>query len=181
MIDQLLFHWANTFLGTPIVRGRCLNIGLGAGASARLMLALRHVDSVHSIELDPKLIDAYRATFNDDLEQYHEIFEQDVLKMTNWKNLYDFVLLDAEFDSAACLTVMQNIGAVLDSGGAVVAEWLPRETVMSSWTSKKETNPDAVFWDYMNANWQLVETWPSVSPVGDPKPAVMRYLIKAQP
>lgn len=179
MIDQMVYHWAETFLGIGVVKGRCLNIGLGPGTSARLMLQSRVVDSVHSVEIDPKVISAYKATYQGDpLEAQHTIFEQDIRTMTKWDSLYDFALLDIEFADQDWQQVMTNIGRVLDKNGALVVETLPRETVTSGWLAKKTVDPISILWDYLNANWQMVETRPALSPTGLARAGSMRYLLK---
>ena len=63
----------------PRCKGKVLNVGLGWGYSARVMLSLRGVNQVVTVEKDLPTIAAYQSRFaGDPLESRHNILQSDI-------------------------------------------------------------------------------------------------------
>lgn len=93
MIEQLLYHYLAKLYGNPVVHGRVLNIGLGQGLSARLLLHLRTVSQVVTIENNSAVILVYEETYRDNLEKNHLIECADAQDMDPI-GLFDCVFFD---------------------------------------------------------------------------------------
>lgn len=124
MIDQLVFNYMNKLLSNTAMLGDCLNIGLGYGHSARLMLQSRLVNRVVSLEVDQTVIDDYRTRFpaNEVLEVRHTIVQGDAANpapglVQALNPPFDFIYCDIQYDnSEATFDALKNVLTAAKNG-----------------------------------------------------------------
>ncbi len=131
-MEQLAFHYMRRLMNNDPIKGHVLNVGLGKGYSARLLLDKRSVTAVTTIERDQATIDAY--TFSDALERRHTIVKGDAETFTTTEK-FDFIFVDIILDhEARTFTALKdfakNAKTFLAGGGAMTFEFqadVPRE------------------------------------------------------
>lgn len=185
MIDQTTYHFLDTLFGTGAVKGACLNVGLGEGRSARLMLVSRLVTRVSSLENTQATIDAYRARWpaNEPLEVRHTIVLGDaaapapgVVQALNPP--FDFILVDTitEF-SDNVYQALRNImngakNGLLKAGGFVIIEFQGDGGVDQGTLER-----DFKIW--LTTDWLKTSTRPALAPSGSGRSAeIVLYKLK---
>jgi len=169
-IDQALLNYLIALTAVPI-QGRILNVGLGQGFTARLMLDKRLVSEVVTVEIDPEVIAAYEAKYDDALEDFHTIVPGDA-RTVQLEGVFTVAFVDilsqgtqAEYDGLKA--VAQNLGPHLTDKSAIVFEWAADTTAERSMRRWLEDN--------------LVRhvARPALSPVGRGMAAAVEYWTKA--
>lgn len=126
MIDQILYYYHEHLMtSNPI--GKVLNVGLGQGYTARLLLDKRSVQSVTSIEIDQAVADAYTAAYQDALESRHTIIVGDAASV-QIQGKFDLVYIDIltaieEEVYDAVKSVFQNLAQNTASGTDIIVEF----------------------------------------------------------
>jgi len=82
----------------PRLQGKCLNVGLGDGDSARVMLSLRGITQVVSLEKDASVITAYQTRWiGDPAETRHTPIQVNINTLGTVLNAtkpYNYILVD---------------------------------------------------------------------------------------
>lgn len=125
-IDQTMLNYLYALTAVP-VQGRILNVGLGEGYSARLMLDKRLVTEVVTVEVDPEVVAAYQAKYDDALEAFHTIVTGDVktvaLTGTFTVALIDILSQGTQDEYNGLKAAALHLAPYLTNNSAIVFEW----------------------------------------------------------
>lgn len=171
MIHNLHYNFLLGCMKNHVVRGRVLNVGLGAGASARILLDSRRVDFVVTLERDEAVIDAYRAIYPaDEFNEWkrHEIKWQDArASLTVGPAFFDWIYFDifrnhTPEEMAECRAVVENLASYLKPDGALTLEYLA------------DTLEEGKFRRWMDESWTTEEVRPGLTETGTARAQPMR-------
>ena len=135
MIDQLLYHYLARLHSQRRVQGRILNVGLGSGLSAQLMLDKRGVQALVTLERSQEAIDRYRLTYSTHpYEQFHKIVLGDAADLAAVRDQleapFDFVYVDTiedfkdnHYDDLRRFCVSLKTLALLKPSGVLMIEY----------------------------------------------------------
>lgn len=130
-VEQAMYFFLEGALASPVCKGSVLNVGLGPGLSARLLLLSRRVTRVVTVENNPATIAAYREKYPDTeaLERRHTIVEWDAATVpgTALQPPFDWVYVDTIHDATqeemnTLESILGNVKGLLAVGGSITFE-----------------------------------------------------------